>query len=176
GGKLGYCFTNLAGVLDQLPGDAKRLGVCLDTAHLWGAGFDIGTPEGAERTLAEADSVLGLERVPVLHVNDARAGRGSHRDLHARLGEGEIGLEGLAAFLRDPRLAGASALLETPFYEQAPGRQDWAAERAHMARARELAGLMMPLAVGSGVSTSGADSSSATSSSATSSSATSVGG
>jgi deoxyribonuclease-4 len=144
GGKLGYRFENLAQVLDALPEHAARLGVCLDTAHLWGAGFDLSTPEGAARALDDADRILGLARVPVLHVNDARAGLGAHRDIHARLGEGEIGVLGLGAFLRDPRLAGVTALLETPFYEQTPGQPDWAAEREHLARARSLAGLPMP--------------------------------
>jgi deoxyribonuclease IV len=144
GGKIGYRFENLARVLDALPEHAQRLGVCLDTAHLWGAHFDIGTPEGARQALDDADRILGLGRVPVLHVNDARAGRGAHLDRHARLGEGEIALEGLAAFLRDPRLAHTAALLETPFFEQESGKHDWAAEREHMAKARALAGLSMP--------------------------------
>lgn len=138
GGKLGYRFENLATALAALPEHAERLGVCLDTAHLWGAGFDIGTPEGAERTLDEANRVLGLDHVPVLHINDARAALGSHRDLHARLGEGEIGLEGLATFLRSPRLAAATGLLETPYFELAPGKTNWAAEREQLARLRAM--------------------------------------
>ncbi len=108
GGKLGYRFENLAAVLAQLPEYDTRLGICLDTAHLWGAGFDIGTPEGAERTLNDANDILGLERVPVYHLNDTPKGLGSHLDNHARLGEGVIGLDGLSAFLRDPRLAAAT--------------------------------------------------------------------
>jgi deoxyribonuclease-4 len=146
GGKVGYCYENLARVLEALPEHAARLGVCLDTAHLWGAGFDVGTPEGAVHALNEADRILGLARVPVLHVNDARAGLGAHLDRHARLGEGEIALDGLGAFLRDPRLAHAAALLETPIPELESGQQDWAAEREHMAKARTLAGLPMPQA------------------------------
>jgi deoxyribonuclease-4 len=141
GGKLGYRFENLAAVLDALPAHAERLGVCLDTAHLWGAGFDIGTPEGVAATLAEADRTIGLRRVPVLHVNDTPKALGSHLDNHARLGEGVIPQAGLEAFLRDPRLARTAVLLETPLREQAPGKPDWTAEREHIARARTLAGL-----------------------------------
>src|SRR5258708_26045204 len=70
GGKLGYRFENLAAVLDMLPVHAGRLGVCLDTAHLWGAGFDIGTPAGAEQVIAEANRTIALQRVPVLHLDD----------------------------------------------------------------------------------------------------------
>jgi deoxyribonuclease-4 len=141
GGKLGYRFENLAAALDQAPEHASQLGVCLDTAHLWGAGFDIGTPAGAAQTLDEADRSFGLARVPVLHVNDTPKALGSHLDHHARMGEGVIPLEGLGALLCDPRLAHTAALLETPIEEEVPNRPDWAREREHMLRARALAGL-----------------------------------
>jgi deoxyribonuclease-4 len=146
GGKVGYRFENLAGVLAALPEFGVRLGVCLDTAHLWAAGYDIGTPEGASAVLEQADNIIGLDRVPVLHVNDAREACGSHRDIHARLGEGAIPVEGLTAFLRHPRVAHATGILETPFPTMADdtGAIDWAAERAHMALARSVAGLAMP--------------------------------
>ncbi|MGH2516175.1 MAG: deoxyribonuclease IV, partial [Ktedonobacterales bacterium] len=144
GGKLGYRFENLAAVLDRLPEHAGRLGVCLDTAHLWGAGFDIGTPEGALATLARAESALDLRRVHVLHVNDTPKALGSHLDNHARLGEGVIPLAGLEAFLRAPALAHTTALLETPLPETAPGVTDWVKERAFMVQARALSGLAMP--------------------------------
>lgn len=144
GGKLGYRFENLAAVLDLLPEYADRLGICLDTAHLWGAGFDIGTPDGAARVLEEANRIIGLRRVAVLHVNDTPKALGSHLDNHARIGEGVISLEGLAAFLRSPLLAHTTALLETPIAELANGQPDWAADRDRMARARALAGLPMP--------------------------------
>jgi deoxyribonuclease-4 len=144
GGKLGYRFENLAAVLDMLPEHAGRLGVCLDTAHLWGAGFDIGTPAGAEQVIAEADRTIGLQRVPVLHVNDTPKALGSHLDNHARIGEGVIPSEGFATFLRHPLLAHTTGLLETPIAEVTAGQPDWEADRAHMCRARTLAGLAMP--------------------------------
>lgn len=151
GGKLGYSFTNLASVLDRLPEHAGRLGVCVDTAHLWGAGYDIGTPEGATATLDEIDRTLGLDRVPVVHLNDARAALGSHRDLHARLGEGMIGQEGLSTLLRSARVQHTTALLETPFFEPEVGQVDWDAEREHLGRARALAGLpALPAVAGDG--------------------------
>jgi len=144
GGKLGARFENLAAVLDALPQHDGRLGVCLDTAHLWGAGFEIGSPEGAAATLDTADRLIGLARVPVLHVNDTPKALGSHLDNHARLGEGIIPTAGLATVLRDPRLAHTAALLETPIAERAAGTPDWEHEHAHMARARALADLELP--------------------------------
>jgi len=146
GGKVGYRFENLALVLAALPEFGARLGVCLDTAHLWAAGYDIGTPEGANAVLEQADNIIGLDRVPVLHVNDAREACGSHRDIHARIGEGMIPIEGLTAFLRHPRVAHTTGILETPIPTLADANDapDWAAERAHMALARSVAGLAMP--------------------------------
>ena len=144
GGKLGYRFENLAAALDLLPEHADRVGVCLDTAHLWGAGFDISNEQGVETVLSEVDRVVGLRRVPVLHVNDTPKALGSHLDNHARIGEGVIPLAGLQALLRDERLAHATALLETPLPEIKPGVTDWTAEREHMLRARELAGVGVP--------------------------------
>jgi deoxyribonuclease IV len=144
GGKVGYRFENLAAVLAALPQFGDQLGVCLDTAHLWAAGFDIGTPEGAYSVLEQADSIIGLERVPVLHVNDAREACGSHRDIHARIGEGMIPIEGLTAFLQHPRVAHMTGILETPIPTLEDDTPDWDAERAHMALARGVAGLEMP--------------------------------
>jgi deoxyribonuclease IV len=128
-------------VLAQLSSYRDRLGICLDTAHLWGAGFDIGTPAGAERTLAEAEETLTLARILVIHLNDAAEALGSHRDHHARIGEGVIPEPGLSAFLRHPGLANATVLLETPIEEGTDGRPDWPAERKQVSRARALAGL-----------------------------------
>ncbi|HKW21259.1 MAG TPA: deoxyribonuclease IV [Ktedonobacterales bacterium] len=146
GGKVGYRFENLALVLAALPEFSARLGVCLDTAHLWAAGYDIGTPEGARAVLDQAESIIGLDRAPVLHVNDAREACGSHRDIHARIGEGMIPIEGLTTFLRDPRVAHTTGILETPIPTLAEddNAPDWVAERAHMALARSVAGLAMP--------------------------------
>jgi deoxyribonuclease-4 len=115
GGKLGARFETIATLLDALPQHSSQLGVCLDTCHLWGAGFDIGTEEGVAETLAQADAAFGLKRVHVIHLNDSHGALASHRDHHARLGEGTIPPEGLAAFLRMPELAHATTILETPF-------------------------------------------------------------
>lgn len=151
GGKMGGRFETLARALDALPQHAKRLGVCLDTAHLWGAGYDIGTPESARAVLDEADKAFGLARVPVWHLNDAKAALGSHLDRHARLGEGEIPLDGLSALLRDARLADSVQIMETPLTtlgdaaEESPdeasaSKTDWAAESERFTKARALVG------------------------------------
>jgi deoxyribonuclease-4 len=144
GGKLGYRMENLASALDQASQFAAQLGVCIDTSHLWGAGYDVGTLDGAEATIAEIDRTIGLSRVPVLHVNDAREALGSHRDVHARLGEGQIALEGMRAFLRHSGLAHTTALLETPLPESDSGKTNWEQERVFMLQAREIAGLPLP--------------------------------
>ncbi len=123
----------------------ERIGVCLDTAHLWGAGNDIGTADSAKQTADLLDTVMGLERVFVLHFNDSRVPCGSHRDMHAKLGEGTIGLEGLRAFAQDSRLSKAVLLLETPI-TQNDGANDWADETKRIAFARALAFTQDPIA------------------------------
>ncbi len=121
-----------------------RIGVCLDTAHLWGAGSDIGTAAAAKQTADFLDTMMGLERVFVLHFNDSRVPCGSHRDVHAKLGEGTIGLEGLRAFVQDSRLSKAVILLETPI-SQNNGANDWADETKRIAFARALAFTQDPI-------------------------------
>jgi deoxyribonuclease-4 len=111
--------NSMGGSLDELGAlirDAAHpnIGVCIDTAHLWGAGFDLTTVEGVERAVGEIDRAIGLRHVRVLHVNDSPVGLGSHRDQHTYLGQGNIGYIGLAAWLSHPALAGIPAILETP--------------------------------------------------------------
>jgi deoxyribonuclease-4 len=144
GGELGARFEQIATALAAVPEHAERLGICLDTAHLWGAGFEIGTAEGAARTLAEVERLIGLRRVQVLHLNDTRVALGSHHDIHARIGEGIIGEEGLRALLRAPGLAHAAVLLETPFRETTLGQPDWEAEAAQLRHVNALAGRSAP--------------------------------
>jgi deoxyribonuclease IV len=141
GGKLGYRLENLGTVLSSLPSYQERLGVCLDTAHLWGAGFDIGSPQGVRQTLAKVEETITSARVKVIHLNDTVEAMGSHLDHHARIGEGVIPQAGLRTFLRYPGLAHTTVLLETPFIEEDDGKPDWAAESKHVARARRLCGL-----------------------------------
>ncbi|HEX6139539.1 MAG TPA: deoxyribonuclease IV [Candidatus Limnocylindria bacterium] len=118
GDNIGASLEDLAAILDAASGlgsDARRLGFCLDTAHLWGAGHDISTAEGVTRLLDRFDELIGLDRLRLVHLNDSRSELGSRNDRHEHLGSGRIGAEGLGAMLRDPRVAGhAAVMLETP--------------------------------------------------------------
>jgi deoxyribonuclease-4 len=94
--------------------DRRRIGYCLDAAHLWGAGYPLDTPEGVDETLAQVEALLGLDRVRLVHLNDSRSERGSGTDRHEHLAAGRIGSAGLGRLLRHPGLAHATYLLETP--------------------------------------------------------------
>lgn len=113
GGTLGRSFEDLAALLDAAGGDA-RLGVCLDSCHLYASGFDIRTIGGLTETLDDFDAAVGLGRLGSLHLNDAQTPLGSNRDRHANIGAGELGEEGCAAFLSEPRFASLPVILETP--------------------------------------------------------------
>ena len=95
-------------------GSGKRLGLCLDSCHLFVQGYDITDAAHLSAVVDEADEKVGLERLRCLHVNDAAAPLGSCRDRHANIGKGEMGKKGLAAFLSEPRFEGLPAPLETP--------------------------------------------------------------
>lgn len=90
------------------------IGYCLDTCHLYAAGYDVATEEGLERVLEEADRVIGLDRAPVIHMNDSKTPFGSRRDRHANIGHGSIGEAAFGRMLRNPKLAGKAFILETP--------------------------------------------------------------
>lgn len=110
---LGHRFAHLAQIIERCP-RGERLGVCVDTCHIFAAGYDIRTRAAYERTLDELDRTLGLERVRALHLNDSLRELGSRVDRHTHIGEGRIGLEGFRMLVNDPRLAGLPAVLETP--------------------------------------------------------------
>lgn len=138
GNSLGHSFEQIGMVLQALPQYENRLGVCLDTAHLWGAGYDISTTVSVQQLLQQFDDVIGLNRLKVIHLNDTEMALGSHRDVHARLGEGIIGEDGLRALLCDPRLDHIAVLLETPIKTDENDKEDWEHDRLHMEKAREL--------------------------------------
>ena len=138
GDSLGHNFEQLGAVLDLLPQYQQRLGACLDTAHLWGAGHDISNVASTQQVLQHFDETVGLSRLHVLHLNDTKMTLGSHRDAHARLGEGIIGEEGLRALLTDPRLDHVAVLLETPIKLGPDGKEDWEHDKQHFEKATEL--------------------------------------
>ncbi|HSS03683.1 MAG TPA: deoxyribonuclease IV [Solirubrobacterales bacterium] len=112
-GLLGRDFDQTAELI-ELAGGGKRLGLCLDSCHLFVQGYDVTDEKHLSEVIDEADAKVGLERLQCLHVNDAAAPLGSCRDRHANIGQGEMGKSGLAAFLSEPRFEGLPATLETP--------------------------------------------------------------
>jgi deoxyribonuclease IV len=113
GGTLGRSFQELADLID-VAGGSPRLGLCLDSCHLFASGYDLRTEEGFAQVLDECADLVGLDRLGSLHLNDSQTPLGSNRDRHADVGEGEIGRRGCAVFLSEPRFAGLPCVLETP--------------------------------------------------------------
>jgi deoxyribonuclease-4 len=112
-GLLGRDFDETAELI-ELAGGGDRLGLCLDSCHLFVQGYDVTDAEHLSAVLDEADEKVGLNRLRCVHVNDAAAPLGSCRDRHANVGQGEMGKRGLEAFLSEPRFEGLPATLETP--------------------------------------------------------------
>ena len=111
GSEVGSSFEELAAIIDKVE-LKEKMGVCLDTCHVSDAGYDItGDPEGV---LDRFDSIIGLNRLKAIHVNDSLNEAGSHKDRHACIGEGKIGLEAIVRFINNPRLKGLPMILETP--------------------------------------------------------------
>ena len=123
GSEIGGTFEEIAALIDRA-GGSDRIGVCLDTCHVFAAGYDIvGDLDGV---LERFDRVIGLDRLKAVHLNDSEKPLGSHRDRHARIGEGQIGLAALRAVTRHERLQGLPFILETP-QDSLPG---WGGEIA----------------------------------------------
>lgn len=111
GSEIGGTFEQLAAIIEQVD-LSDHVGVCLDTCHVWDAGYDIvGDLDGV---IDEFDRVLGLDRLRAIHLNDSQNARGSHKDRHARIGEGEIGFDALVAVTNHPKLRDLPFYLETP--------------------------------------------------------------
>jgi deoxyribonuclease IV len=112
-GLLARDFDQTAELI-ELAGGGKRLGLCLDSCHLFVQGYDVTDEAHLAAVLDEADAKVGIERLGAVHVNDAAAPLGSCRDRHANIGKGEMGKRGLSTFLSEPRFEGLPATLETP--------------------------------------------------------------
>ena len=139
GGTVGRTIEELEIVL-AATGDDERLGVCIDTQHLWASGVDYSSVALADAVVDEVRSRIGLERLGCLHLNDSKVERGSNRDRHENLGDGSIGASGLAALLGHPDLAGAPALLEVPGEGDGPRAVDVEAARAVLQQGAALRG------------------------------------
>lgn len=112
GTAVGYRFEHLRDILG-LVRDRHRMAVCVDTAHLFAAGYAIGTEEGWEETLEAFDRIIGLQALAAVHVNDSKKPLGSRVDRHEHIGKGLIGLTGFRMLMNDPRLAAVPKILET---------------------------------------------------------------
>lgn len=130
-GLLGRDFDETAELI-ELAGGGPRLGLCLDSCHMFVQGYDVTDPDKLSGILDEADAKVGLDRLGAVHVNDAAVPFNSHRDRHASLGKGEMGRYGLAAFLSEPRFEGLPATLETP------GPEKKGADKKEVALAKRL--------------------------------------
>ncbi|MBI5815289.1 MAG: deoxyribonuclease IV [Nitrospinae bacterium] len=133
GTNLGYKFEHLGWIIANVsrPG---RMGVCVDTCHIFSAGYLINTEQGCEETFRIFDDTIGLERLRMFHINDSKTPFGSRVDRHEHIGHGSIGLEGFRTLVNDPRFYGTPMILETP--KGPEGEED----RINLAVLRKLAG------------------------------------
>jgi deoxyribonuclease-4 len=111
--KIGGSFEELASIIEQVE-DKSRIAVCIDTCHIFAAGYDISTSEGWNQTMEEFDRIVSLKFLKGMHLNDSVKGLGSHADRHENVGQGQIGLEGFKTIIRDHRLDRIPLILETP--------------------------------------------------------------
>lgn len=138
-GKLMLLIENTVGAGAQLGGRFEELhvmreygqnmtdlpiGFCIDTCHLLASGFDVANPAGLKKTVAQAEEILGLEHVRVIHANDSKGVLGSHMDRHANIGEGHIGEEGFRGILTHPKLRSKPFILETPVDKEGDDRKN----------------------------------------------------
>ncbi len=113
GTAVGYTFEHLAAIIKGVE-EPDRMAVCVDTCHVFAAGYDIATEEGYRKTFREFDAVIGLDRLVAFHINDSKKGLGSHVDRHEHIGKGMIGKKGFGFLMNDRRFAKIPKILETP--------------------------------------------------------------
>jgi len=113
GSNLGWKFEHIAAIIDKVE-DKSRVGVCIDTCHSHSAGYDLGTPEGYDRTWKDFDEIVGFKYLRGMHLNDNKRIRGSHIDRHEEIGKGSLGNEFFTRLMNDPRFDNIPLILETP--------------------------------------------------------------
>lgn len=133
---LGWRIAHLAAIYDRAQ-RPERLGVCLDTAHFFAAGYDIRTPAGWNVVIREVDSLLGLKEILAFHLNDSRTALGSRVDRHEHIGQGKLGRKAFRHIVRDERFGRHPACLETPKSEDAHEDAQNLATLRSLARRRE---------------------------------------
>ena len=132
GSVLGHRFEQIAQILETVEA-AEHIGACLDTCHIFAAGYDIRSAEGVARTLDEFDRTVGLRHLFLLHLNDAKKGLGSRVDRHEHIGRGKIGKAGFRAVMIEPRLRRIAKIIETP---KTVAGKDW--DRVNLALLRSF--------------------------------------
>lgn len=113
GTTLGRTFEELQEIIEQVK-DSNRIGVCLDTCHLYAAGYDLKTKSGFKEAIGSFEKILGFDKLKVVHLNDSKKGLNCHVDRHEHIGKGMLGLEPFQWILNDPRFANIPLILETP--------------------------------------------------------------
>ncbi|HVB51674.1 MAG TPA: deoxyribonuclease IV [Acidimicrobiales bacterium] len=128
GGTVGRSLEEIGLMIDACNGD-DRLGLCIDTQHLWASGFDYSTVAGTERLIKAIDKNVGMSRLRCFHLNDSKIELGGNRDRHANIGEGTIGVKGLAPLVGHPKIRNIPLLLEVPGSGEGPRAEDVVAAR-----------------------------------------------
>jgi len=123
GGTVGRSLEDIAAMIDACGGD-ERLGLCIDTQHLWASGFDFSTVAGANALVKEIEDRIGLERLKCFHLNDSKIELGGNKDRHANIDEGVIGKMGLAALMGHPAMRDLPMILEVPGDGDGPRASD----------------------------------------------------
>lgn len=133
GNIMGDTFEEIAEVIEKTEKKIGKntLGVCFDTAHAFASGYDLRTPKAVHGTFSRFDKIIGLDRIKLVHLNDSEAALDSHIDRHANIGEGEIGLEGIKAVLKELEKLNLDFVLETPM-----GRNGEDLEKVKMMRSK----------------------------------------
>jgi deoxyribonuclease-4 len=132
GSGIGHRFEQIAQILEQVEWK-DRIGVCLDTCHIFAAGYDLRTAAAVSETLSEFDRIVGLRHLFLIHLNDAKKGLGSRVDRHEHIGRGKIGQAAFQALMTEPRLSRVAKIIETPKKE---GGKDW--DRVNLALLRSF--------------------------------------
>ena len=137
GGTVGRSLEEIQFLIDACNGD-DRLGLCVDTQHLWASGFDYSSVAGTEKLVREIDNSVGMSRLRCFHLNDSKIELGGNRDRHANIGEGTIGAKGLAPLVGHPKIRDLPLLLEVPGTGEGPRAEDVVAARAVVAAGIKL--------------------------------------
>ena len=119
GNVIGSTFEDLRDIIAQVE-DKQRIGVCLDTCHVFAGGYDLRTPTAFRKTIDDFDKIVGMKYLRALHLNDSKAPFGSHRDLHQNIGLGFLGLRAFHNVMNEPRFEGLPMVLETPIDRKDP--------------------------------------------------------